>query len=229
LLAGEHDPAWLGRHYEDHQRARIRQHIRFADFWYASNGQLTDLHDECQRIAADSGLAFTGADAWEWLAQGGFANDFLGQVAVGGYDLASTKQLTQRFHGEPATWRVNEVNVLRLRLHDAQRLEVPYYRDGKVVPIPAFERDGRRLLIVGVVGVVAQLIEQIPDTPRLFEAAEQRLRPHYGPAARYQVAQALELLLSEGWAHGTADPTRPFVRLTTPDDGVGVHAHREPA
>src|SRR5207344_295770 len=41
LARGKEDAVWLKESYENLQQARIRQHIRFADFWYAGNGQFT--------------------------------------------------------------------------------------------------------------------------------------------------------------------------------------------
>lgn len=231
LLRGEHDEAWLKRHYEDNQRTRIWQHIRFADFWYANNGQLTDLHEHCREIAEDAGLSLSADEAWRWLAQGGFANDVLGQAMVGGYDLASVKQVTQRFLGQKAEWKASSVNVVRLSLDDATVETVPYYRGGKVVPIRAFERGGRRLLMVGTVGLVAKLVPRHPRTPDLLAALEKELRARLGPErvamGLNHALQALELLLTEGWAVGSVEPGRPFVTIDTPDEGAGVHTHHQ--
>lgn len=231
LMQGEHEAGWLQEHYEVNQRARIRQHIRFADFWYANNGQLTDLREQCREIAADSGLSLTAEDAWAWLAQGGFANDVLGQAMVGGYDLASVKQVTQRFLGEATQWKLSTVNVVRLALDGAKRELVPYYRQGKVMPIHSFARDGRRMLMVGAIGLVAKLVPQHPRTPELLEAVRREMTQRMGPGGAEKgvrdALQGLELLLAEGWLEGTAEPGRPFVRLNTPDEGLGVHTHHQ--
>ena len=42
LLKNQHDPHWLKHHYDTNQRGRLRQHIRFATFWYAANGQFSE-------------------------------------------------------------------------------------------------------------------------------------------------------------------------------------------
>lgn len=231
LVRGEHDPAWLATHYDDNQRARIRQHIRFADFWYANNGQFTDLQDECRSIAQDAGLSMSAEEAWRWLAQGGFANDVIGQAVVGGYDLASVKQVTQRFLGQKSPWKVSAINVVRLALDGTESKMVPYYHAGKVVPTRAFDRDGKRLTMVGTVGLVASLVPKHPRTPDLLRALQQELTKRLGPegakAGVYHALQGLELLLSEGWAVGSVEPGRPFVNLNTPDEGAAVHRHHE--
>lgn len=101
LLRRQHNERWLKSNYEELQTQRVRQHIRFADFWYASNGQFTDLAQHCKKIADDVGLNLTSQEAWRWLAQGGFTHDAVGQLGIGG-DLSSVKQVTQRFTGMDA-------------------------------------------------------------------------------------------------------------------------------
>src|SRR5262249_28260172 len=77
---GDHDPNWLKKHYAATQRARVGQHIRFADYWYAANGQFLDLRAHCQHIASDAGFQLSPESAWRWLAQGGFTHDLLDQA-----------------------------------------------------------------------------------------------------------------------------------------------------
>ena len=182
LLSGQHPHAWLAEHYDENQRTRITQHIRFADFWYAANGQFSDLKAHCQSIATDAGLRLSAEDAWRWLAQGGFAHDVPGQPMVGGYDLASVKMVAQKFLGEPADWTLSSVNQLTLNLEGARRIEVPHYRDGVIHRVIAFERDGKRLQMVGVVGLAAQVIEKTPDVTEMARALQAMLIELMGPA-----------------------------------------------
>ena len=53
---GEHDPSWLRGRYDQKNRSAIRQHIRFAQYWYAANSCFTELKDHCASIARDAGL-----------------------------------------------------------------------------------------------------------------------------------------------------------------------------
>jgi flavin-dependent dehydrogenase len=230
LLSNAHDGAWLKAHYNENQRTRIAQHIRFADFWYAANGQFSDLKNHCKAIADDAGLNLSSEDAWRWLAQGGFAHDVPGQPMVGGYDLASVKMVTQKFLGEPAEWTLSRVNRLRLNVDGATRIEVPHYRGGVVHKVVAFDRGGQRLQMVGMVGLAAQAILKNPDAQTMAKTLQaeliKRMGPQGGKFAFPTALQAVEQLLGEGWVEGSVVDGRPFVRLETPKEGGGVHTHR---
>lgn len=231
LLRGEHEAAWLKRHYEENQRARVSQHIRFAAMWYAGNQQLSARKAQTQAMAERLRLPCNADDAWQWLAQGGLAKDILGQGMIGGYDLGSAKQVLQRLFGQKPTWHLSMVNTVRLVLDNAELQYVPYYHQGKVVPIRSFFCDGRRLTMVGPVGLAAKLMATHSHTPTLLDAYAHdftKLMGGRGDAdAAYHGVQAIELLISEGWVEGVADPSQPFVSISTPDEGVGVHTYRE--
>ncbi|MFX8561989.1 hypothetical protein ABTM00_19860, partial [Acinetobacter baumannii] len=57
------------------QENRVRNHIRFADYWYSANEQFVDLREHTRRIAESNGLDLSPEKAWQWLAQGGFIDD----------------------------------------------------------------------------------------------------------------------------------------------------------
>ncbi|MCB1636825.1 MAG: hypothetical protein KDI51_19715, partial [Xanthomonadales bacterium] len=111
---GEHDAAWLLDNYERTQSARIRQHMRFADFWYSSNGIFTDLQDYTREIARDAGLDMSAQRAFQWLATGGFTNDILGQPGIGGLDLAGARQVALRLVDSRQAWQLSKYNHFRL-------------------------------------------------------------------------------------------------------------------
>ncbi|MCA9298448.1 MAG: tryptophan 7-halogenase, partial [Phycisphaerales bacterium] len=84
LERGNHEREWLLDRYQDLQRRRMMQHIRFADFWYAGNGQFTDLESLTQAIANDAGIKLEPKDAFRWLSNGGFLEDIPGRAGLGG-------------------------------------------------------------------------------------------------------------------------------------------------
>jgi flavin-dependent dehydrogenase len=232
LDRGEHDPAWLKSHYDFTQRARVHQHIRFADYWYAINGQLLDLRAHCQQIAADSGLKLTPEAAWRWLAQGGFTHEILDQAAVGSFDIASMKHLTQMFSDAPAKWQLSEVNVLRLNLEGAREETVPAFHAGKIHRVQAYTRGAARLPMVGMWKAVVDLLRVHGDIEGFYQNLAQQARSKLPPAeaetAVRQVLQVLEVLLNQGFVTGTLDPNRPVLKLSTAQNRL-IHPNEDPA
>lgn len=226
-----HDEQWLKFHYDQNQRTRIRQHIRFADFWYAANGQFTDLQEHCQEIAKTAGMELTAEEAFAWLAQGGFTNDVAGQAGIGGLDLAATKQITQQFTGQSLSWHVNEFNRFTLNSVATERQSVPIYRDGKIHSVSCFVRGENRLALVGIYELMYRILEAYQTAEDIVKATMSTLQKKYSKA-HAQVGflhciQALEVMVSEGWVTAELDPSKPRLQVSTPRVGGLVHPHQE--
>ncbi len=228
---GEHEAAWLQKHYDDNQRSRIRQHIRFADFWYSANGIFTDLQDYTREIARDAGLDLDPQKAFQWLGTGGFTHDVLGQVGIGGLDLAGTRQVAQRFVGGSAQWQVSRFNRFRLQLDQAEQHQVPAYENGRIVPVKTLVRGPYRLPLCGLYAVVVAALEQgedlLGDILPVFQQHAKTSGSTMPHLALHHLLQALELMLNQGWVTGEHDPKRPGIDLSTPDEGNIIHTNRE--
>ncbi|MCI0674607.1 MAG: hypothetical protein L0Y42_02395, partial [Phycisphaerales bacterium] len=227
LDQGEHDAEWLKSSYDVNQRARVIQHIRFADFWYASNGLFTDLKDHCKAIARDAGLRLTSQGAWAWLARGGFANDFLGQAGIGGVDLSAIKQITRLFTAEDSEWTLNQYNVLSLNLDGATEGSVPSYHDGRIYPMPCYIRGEHRLALAGMYRVLVDLLAQTSDVGRIFTELRNVFSAQFsGTNLRFAVnhaLQCLEVMLKEGWVSGKLDKKKQRLLVQTPERGQMIH------
>lgn len=231
LDRGEHDREWLCSHYCHNQRARVNQHIRFADFWYASNGLFKDLKENCQAIAQDAGLRLSPQGAWAWLAQGGFANDVLGQAGVGGFDLAGMKQLARLFTDKKAHWNINDVNVLRLNLVGATQDDVPVYDNGRISKAKSYVKSGHRLVMVGMYKILYDLLQHTTDVATIYETLMKgfgsRFSREHAQVAMQHALQCLEVMVSEGWIIGGVNKKRPMLVLDTPERGLLVHENRD--
>lgn len=227
----QHDVDWLKHHFDVNQRSRIRQHIRFADFWYAANGQFTDLQDHCRDIAESAGLKLTAAEAFAWLAQGGFTNDVVGQAGIGGLDLAATKQITQQFTGQDVQWSVNRFNVFKLNVNDQQKQTVPTYADGKIAAVTCYVRDARRLALVGTYELMFRLLERFQTAEEIVKATMTVLLRQYSrehaQVGFLHCIQALEVMVSEGWVDAEFDPSKPRLNVSSPRVGGSVHPHQQ--
>jgi flavin-dependent dehydrogenase len=227
LDRGEHERDWLLGHYEATQRARVIQHIRFADFWYAANGQFTDLQENCRKIASDAGLKLGSYEAWRWLAQGGFALDDEGQAGIGGCDYAGIKQIVQRFTELQAKWSINQSNVFKLNLLGAREGTVPIYDRGEISAARCFTRGPNRLVLTGLYEVMYEILRRHSDIAAICEAlrgaAVAGLDASHVQVGLHQGLQVLEAMNNGGWITGKFDPRKSKLTMTTPDEGKMIH------
>lgn len=217
---GRHDVAWLRQGYEDGHRRRIRQHIRFADYWYSANGQFTDLQHYTTEIARDAGLNLDPQQAFQWLGTGGFANDDLGQPSVGAYNLWSVHRITAMFSDATAGVQINRFNEFRLNQVGVQQTTRPNYSDGQITAEPILRRGDQILPLHGPYGVVVNALHRESHYPRLVREIERRLddSPLHDAALTACVA-ALEAMVCEGWVVGKRNKklsTGPWVDLNEP-------------
>ncbi|MCR9074617.1 MAG: tryptophan 7-halogenase, partial [bacterium] len=137
---GELDQEWIKQWYDEKGRRNIRQHIRFAEYWYAANGRFTDLQEYCKQIAKDSGLNLNPSQAWRWLAQGGFTNQNIENAGFGAFDIGSSKQLISRFSGRESKFQITKLNDFKLNLKNAEEIELAEMRDGRIYKVPCYKR-----------------------------------------------------------------------------------------
>jgi len=232
LKSKTHDGDWLRHHYEDNQRTRIKQHIRFADFWYSANGNFTDLQAYTSEIARDAGLDLDPQKAFQWLGTGGFTHDVLGQVGIGGLDLAGTRQIAQRFVGGQAEWQVARFNRFRLNTKGAKVIEIPAYNAGEISRVKTYVRGNKRLPLYGLFAVVHKALKGGRDLVGQILPAMQQYAAQAGEQMAPQIVihhlmQTLELMLNDGWVKAERDAKRPTIDLSTPDEGHIIHTNRE--
>lgn len=231
IIRREHDAAWLKKHYDENQRRRIRQHMQFADFWYASNGQFTELQEHCQKIADGAGMTLTAKKAWAWIAQGGFTNDVIGQAGVGGLAVNAMKHITQMFLDEDLPWKLNDMNVLKLNLEGATKDAVPVCNNGKIEPIPCYFRSNRRMPITGVFELVFKVVEKHSDIGSIMQNFQRVISTQLQPAefepALKLTLQVLEVLIDEEWIVGSFDARLPRLTLNTPRESKFIHKNTD--
>lgn len=230
MFRGDHDAEWLMGHYCSTQRRRVRQHIRFADYWYAANGQFTDLQEHCSEIAKSAGLRLSPSAAWRWLASGGFSNDFVGQAGIGMMSVASMRQIMQRFADTPSRWQVSEGNVFTLATGGATEESIPVYSDGRVDTADCLVRGDARLPLTGVFGLLVELLRVHQDAGSLHQAIQMYAKTAGGNPKEVleHTMQCLEVLISEQWVHVGLDKKKPRITIETPEEGDSVHMNRDP-
>lgn len=214
----EHDPDWLRKAYDERQRRRISQYIRFADFWYQFNGQFTDLEQYSSRIAADAGMkGLTPQQAFRWLSLGGFGQEDFLFPGMGGFDLLAVKQVAKVFTtNEPVGWEINRYNCFRLNLQGTRRFHMPVYNEGRIIRAECLRRAGNLLPLVGLYGLMIDLLRRESDMLRIQQHVVARAKAGKAPfgwnAPMFlsQAMATLEAMLVEGWITGSVNSARPM-------------------
>ena len=217
LERGDHDTEWLKGQFNRSHRANIRQHIRFAEFWYAGNGRFTDLNDFCVDIAKDAGLKLTPEDAFQWIGTGGFAEDTFTNVNAISCRFTSSRAVVGRMLDFPA-WEIARNNVFRLNLAGSVEDKVAFYQDAGVVPNRSLRRGDQVLPLTDRNLLVLNYVGQFYDAYTVAQGLQQTFtgNPKLYPDARlaYRMAlETIETLISQGWISVSVNKHRPFIPI----------------
>lgn len=216
LRRGHLDQKWLRDQYNDRTRRSIQQHIQFAEYWYASNGQFTDLQEHCAKIAKETGLNLSPQQAWAWLAQGGFTNADAYIPLFGSYDLAAARRVMEIFSGQKHGFSFDKFNVLGPNLEGAQPAAIARYHKGRVERIEGLQRGHYFVAYRSHQGLMMKFITQTPDINQVFALMQQWVQTETPPAQhpyyRNLLIQTLESLVLEGWVATSVNPDRPMLQ-----------------
>jgi hypothetical protein len=210
---GELDQEWIKQWYDEKGRRNIRQHIRFAEYWYAANGRFTDLQEYCKQIAKDSGLNLNPSQAWRWLAQGGFTNQNIENAGFGAFDIGSSKQLISRFSGRESKFQITKLNDFKLNLKNAEEIELAEMRDGRIIKVPCYKRGESILPRTGAWKTMIDILKEESDFETIYKMISDAIdRKSVGGAAGLNISvylQTLEVMLNDGWVIGKLNKNRP--------------------
>jgi len=207
LYRGELDAAWVKSEYERIQRSNIRDHIRFADYWYSANAKFTDLTEYCSEIAREAGISLVPDEAFRWLAVGGFSSDAGGYMSptAATFQLSTVKNMVAQFGGSAPEWLLQRYKTLKLNVENATRDVAAAYLDGRVERLEVFRRGDKRLFLQGFFkrAYVVLLLEQ--NTDKVIEKIYKHFRPRLtisDPLLLTYIVEVLEAMLHDGWIDG---------------------------
>lgn len=220
LERGDLDASWVKHRYDERNRTNISQHIRFAQYWYAANGQFTDLKQHCQSIAKEAGLKLTPDKAWRWLSQGGFTTEALGLPTFGSFDVSTTRQLLSRFddRGRKQKYNCDGYNEFKLNLANATKGQIGVLKDGRIEQIECYERGSARLPLAGYYGMLVKILEVTSDFAEIIEHVKRSVagKGASGETLNLKVShaiQSLDVMIEEYWVLRSKNPKRPFVTV----------------
>jgi flavin-dependent dehydrogenase len=204
LDRGTHDPKWLREHYDRVNRTRVQQFIRFADYWYAANGQFREIQEFTAQIARDAGMTLTPQAAFRWLSLGGFNLSDGARPGIGGLDLGAVKEVASIFTANTdakPSWELNKYNTLRLNLAGAELVQVPMLVDGRIEPRDCYQRGTKMLPRTGVFGHCLEVLEHESDLLTIAKKLDARCQL-YRAFHIHDVMSTLETLVIDGWVAG---------------------------
>lgn len=223
-----HDADWLKGFYNDTQRTRIRQHIRFADFWYTQNKHFTELKENVAKIAADVGLELTADEAFQWIGTGGFANDNLLIPQVGEYKVSALKWIVQKFTGKEVSWSIGKNNIFRLDLEGAKREKIPIMMDGRILEQDCYTRNGKILPIFGLYELMVRILHVETRSDGIDRALTGALQTSPDPLTVFHLClHILESLIEEGWVCASYREGVPLLPYKTEIESDGFHSNRD--
>jgi flavin-dependent dehydrogenase len=223
-LTGQDDLAWLAGHYEHLQQRRVRQHIRFADYWYSANAHFSELKEFVSSLAEEAGLSLSPDQAFQWLGTGGFANDDWRVARVATFSLAATRQLTQHFGGAPAEWQLSRYSHVRRSAAAGEPETIPAFHMGQVLRRPALRRGDAVLPLVGAYAKWADFLATERAAPECLAMIESSFPT---PAARQNALEVLEAMIIDGWVEGRKETNGPTFAIEVPEDSEVLHKNRD--
>lgn len=233
LDRGEIEATWLRSQYESIQKRRVLQHIKFAEYWYSSNGLFSNIVDNCVEIAKQSGFNLNPADAFRWLSNGG-VDDVLGQFAIGGLGLTGIKSIQKRFQherGGEVEFQIDGATALKLNLRGAANSVLAQPQHGRILKVPVYERGTARLPMIGPYGVVVECLKKAEKADALVAALKARIaglasNQSEAIAIFNQCIQCLEALAAQGWIYCEKKKGEHALRLEAVEEGEIIYTER---
>lgn len=208
LDRGELDGDAVKEHYTQANSKRVLQFMRFAEFWYAANGQFSDLQEYTAEIAKSAGINLSPKAAFRWLSLGGFNFGDGARPGLGGLDLGAVREVTSILTSDTKLeWEINKFNVFRLNLEGAEKGEMFVLDAGKILARECYRRGDQVLPISGVHGHVFRAIEEESDIERIVNKLRQ-LVALYGNFRVDDAIATMEIMLLDGWITGKLNKKR---------------------
>ena len=233
LERGEYEADWIKSQYSINHRGHIRQHIRFADYWYTAHGAFSNLKDHARNIADEAGLRMNSEEAWRWLGQGGFI-DSSGSTDIGFFGSLATKELISTFTGDEAFYEIEGKTHFKLDLTDSEKDWVADLADGRITRYRAYRKGNRVLPLVKAMGWVARFSQEERSFAEIKAGAKSQAASNSMSPQQYhffwsQCVKALETLVSYGWANARSEEGAEACPRYQADLAEMIHPNRDVA
>ena len=228
---GDYESDWLRSRYDEAHRSQIKQHIRFADYWYTHNGVFGDLKDYAREIAGDVGLEMGSEEAWQWFGQGGFI-DHNGETGIGGYGIGPTKVISAAFAGDVPHHEIVDRSHFRVDLDGAEKTWTAVMENGRITRYRSYKRNGKVVSGAKFMGWLLNFLKSERSYVELTNGAAEYLAQSGVPTDKIpsysrEFFDNLEAMVSDGWVIATTVPGAVAVPPLSLNTEPFIHANRD--
>lgn len=219
---------WMIENYTRRNERRVRQHIRFADYWYRANANFTELKDYTSEIARDAGLELNGDQAFQWLGTGGFIEEDMEVAGLALLRLDQLHSITGRLSETPATSMLDGNNLFLLRLSGAEEVKIARFENGGVKSVVALRRDGKVLPLYGLFGWMVEGLRHSPQLDLAIPFLAQKMAEAgigFDSALHARLTECLEAMVREGWVKAKRSASIPEISHKMPMETAAIHSH----
>jgi flavin-dependent dehydrogenase len=223
---------WMCEQYQHRNERRIRQHIRFADYWYSANTHFSDLKKYTSEIARDAGLELSADQAFRWLGTGGFIEEDMGVAGTALVRLDQLHQIAGKLSQEPAASAIDGFNLFMLRIKDAEEVKIARFENGRVEPIQALKKDGKILPLHTLFGWVVRGLQhsaQFGEMMTYLEIEMGRVGYDFDIKLKSRLYECLEAMIRDGWVVSKRVASLPEVRHKFPLETAAIRKHVDEA
>ena len=226
------DFAWMCEEYQRRNERRVRQHIRFADYWYSANANFRDLKQYTSEIARDAGLELSADQAFQWLGTGGFIEEDMEVAGLALIRLDQLHQIAGKLSEKPAACALDGYNLFVLRLQGAEEIRVAKFEKGGVRSVPALRRDGKVLPTQGLFGWVLQGLRhsaQLEHAIEFIEKAVTASGEKFDNKLHARITECLDAMVRDGWVKAKLSTQMPPIEFEFPLETAAIRKHVETA
>jgi len=224
------DLPWMCTEYQRRNEQRIRQHIRFADYWYSANHHFSELKDYTSEIAKDAGLDLSADQAFQWLGTGGFIEEDMGVAGTSLIRLDQLHQISNKLSQNPATSAIHGFNFFVLRIKDVEQIKIARFESGGVRAMLALRKNGKVLPIDGLFGWMMQALKQSTQLDQIMAYLGREMT-----AAGYKLdvklkarlTECLDAMVRDGWVAAKLSSNYPPVHHEVPLETTAIRTHRD--
>ncbi|MBS1727086.1 MAG: tryptophan 7-halogenase [Armatimonadetes bacterium] len=222
------DVDWMAENYTRRNDRRVRQHIRFADYWYGANANFTQLKDYTSEIARDAGLELNGDQAFQWLGTGGFIEEDMEVAGLALLRLDQIHSITGRLSETPATSALDGYTHFVIDVTGAEKVKIARFDKGGVKPVYAIRRDGKVLPVYGFFGFLTEGLFHSPKLDEAMPFIADLMAKHgarFDEQAHARLTECLDAMVREGWVKPYASHDGQAVRHEMPMETAAIHTH----